>query len=605
MQPWLTGCFCSLLATFGYVSGVLGGELGKPAVTGELRVWHKITLTFDGPDATETGTPNPFLYYRLDVVFRQGDRSFSVPGYFAADGNAGQTGVRSGNAWRVHFAPDAPGAWQYAVSFRSGNRVAVSDQAGAGAPIRGLDGVTGSFEVAPTDKTEPDNRARGRLQYVGRRYLRYAGTGEYFVKQGADAPENLLAYADFDGPHKTDGRKDNLIKTWQPHVRDWNAGDPTWRDGKGKGLIGAVNYLAGEGMNVFSFLTLNIEGDDCNVFPYLDYAERYRMDVSRLDQWEIVFAHADSLGMYLHFKTTETENELLLDGGDLGVQRRLYYRELIARFGHHLALNWNLGEENGALGKQNQSTAQRKAMARYFHDHDPYRHHVVIHNGRRPDDLLGDASTLTGYSLQTNRTDFGNVHREVVEWVRKSADAGKPWVVACDEPGDASHALVTDGEDPGHDDARINGLWGCLLGGGGGNEWYFGYKHPHSDLTCQNWRSRDLFWDQCRIALEFFRTHLPFEEMHSADGLTDDPSDFCFARPGHVYAVMLRPNTNTSLELGPDEAAYDVRWFNPRKGGPTAAGSIETVQGPGKKPLGNPPTQPDKDWVILVTRARQ
>jgi hypothetical protein len=64
---------------------------------------------------------------------------------------------------------------------------------------------------------------------------------------------------------------------------------------------------------------MNINGDDKNVFPYLNYNERLRMDVSRLDQWEIVFAHADTLGMFLHFKTQETENELLLDGGDLGI----------------------------------------------------------------------------------------------------------------------------------------------------------------------------------------------------------------------------------------------------------------------------------------------
>ena len=30
----------------------------------------------------------------------------------------------------------------------------------------------------------------------------------------------------------------------------------------------------------------------------------------------------------------------------LGPERKLYCRELIARFGHNLALNWNLGEEN-------------------------------------------------------------------------------------------------------------------------------------------------------------------------------------------------------------------------------------------------------------------
>ena len=80
--------------------------------------------------------------------------------------------------------------------------------------------------------------------------------------------------------------------------------------------------------------------------------------------------------MFLHFKTQETENELLLDGGDLGTQRKLYYRELIARFWHHLALNWNLGEEIN-----NATTTQKKAWANYFWKHDPYQHHIVIHNG--------------------------------------------------------------------------------------------------------------------------------------------------------------------------------------------------------------------------------
>ena len=51
--------------------------------------------------------------------------------------------------------------------------------------------------IAATDKTAPDFRAKGRLEYVGKHYLRFAGTGEYFLKTGADAPETLLAYAGF------------------------------------------------------------------------------------------------------------------------------------------------------------------------------------------------------------------------------------------------------------------------------------------------------------------------------------------------------------------------------------------------------------------------
>jgi hypothetical protein len=44
------------------------------------------------------------------------------------------------------------------------------------------------------------------------------------------------------------------------------------------------------------------------------------------------------MGLNLHFKTQEIENSQLLDGGVLGNERKLYYRELVARFSHHLAL---------------------------------------------------------------------------------------------------------------------------------------------------------------------------------------------------------------------------------------------------------------------------
>jgi len=50
-------------------------------LSGELLVWHTITLTFDGPQTSETAEPNPFTDYRLDVVFKQGYQVFVVPGY--------------------------------------------------------------------------------------------------------------------------------------------------------------------------------------------------------------------------------------------------------------------------------------------------------------------------------------------------------------------------------------------------------------------------------------------------------------------------------------------------------------------------------------------
>lgn len=576
---------------------------GDGVVSGELKKWHKVTITFDGPQTSETSTPNPFLDYRLDVTYAHAlsGQTYVVPGYFAADGNSANSSATSGDKWRVHFAPPHEGEWTYTVSFRAGTNVAVDDNPLAGVGAGFMDGAAGSFVIAPTDKTGDDLRGKGQLQYVGEHYLRFAETGHYFLKQGADSPENLLAYTEFDGPFATDGQNDQFVKNWSAHVQDWNVGDPTWGQDKGKGLIGAINYLASEGQNAVSFLTMNIAGDDQNVFPYLDYNERLRLDVSRLEQWEVVFEHADHLGMYLHFKTQETENDQLLDGGALGIQRKLYYRELVARFSHHLALNWNLGEEN------TNTTAQRIAFAQYFHDLDPYDHNIVVHTFPGQQDavytpLLGIASQLTGLSLQLSG--FSDAHDLVRTWVANSAAAGKKWVVAIDESGGANQGIRPDNDaGTSQDDGRKNTLWGTLLAGGAGNEWYFGYDHAHSDLTLTDFRSRDRWWDYTRYALEFFHDNgIPFWEMSNVNAISSATDDYGFIKSGESYVVYLKNGGTTNLDLSNQTGVFEVFWFDPRNGGALQQGSVAVVNGGNSVSLGAAPNSPKLDWVILVRR---
>ena len=153
---------------------------------------------------------------------------------------------------------------------------------------------------------------------------------------------------------------------------------PTWKDGKGKGLIGAINYLASKGVNSISFLPYNAGGDGDNVWPFVSRDDKFHYDVSKLDQWQVVFDHAQQKGIYLHFKLQENEIDdnfrsgkttaiqEALDGGDTGPERKLYIRELVARFGYALGLNWNIGEEN------TQSSEQQLAMAIALRNTDPY-----------------------------------------------------------------------------------------------------------------------------------------------------------------------------------------------------------------------------------------
>jgi hypothetical protein len=570
--------------------------------TGELKKWHNVTLTMDGPKAEEEDRMNPFLHYRLNVTFRHDSATYVVPGYFAADGNAAETSATGGNKWRVHFAPDQTGDWAYEVSFRAGANAAVSELPNYGEPVAPLDGIRGKLTITATDKTGRDLRAKGRLLFHGRKYPVWAETREVFLKAGADAPENLLSYRPFDGTFHNDGYGDKWIKDWAPHLKDWKTGDPTWQGGKGKEIIGAVNYLASKGMNAFSFLTLNIVGDDKNVFPYINYHDYQRMDVSKLAQWEILFKHASEKGMFLHFKMAEVENQSLLDNGDLGPQRKLYYRELMARFGHHLALNWNVCEENGKWNngypKDWQTTTQRLAMARYFYDTDPYRHHVVIHNGQGFYDLLGPESKYSGLSLQTNREDFGNVYPSIRRWHRLAKENKVKWAIAIDEPGDAQHSLVPDVDDPTHDDARQNALWGAFMAGAWGIEWYFGYKHAHSDLSCQDWRSRDAMWDQSRYALDFFRqANLPLAKMAPDNDLTPDDNDWVMAGAGK-YVIFRKqgPKAPTTLKIA--DGAHKFHWYNPRKGEFVVHGN-RVVTG-GVMTITVPPWEVEKDWVLLV-----
>ena len=592
MRTWILGCLMLTLAD-------CGGPQAN--VSGELRVWHTVTLAFHGPDASETGEPNPFMDYRLDVTFTGPDSEYVVPGFFAADGSSAETSADSGSTWLVRFSPNAEGKWHYRASFRAGPGVALAEDPAAGQSAA-FDGAAGEFVVAGSDKQPPDFRSRGHLEYAGERYLRFAGDGKYFLKGGADSPENLLAYTDFDGTRDQDaesGRREAFLHSYEPHIQDWREGDPSWQDGKGKGLIGALNYLASEGVNSIYFLPQNVGGDGDDTWPWIAPTTFDRFDVSKLEQWEIAFSHADRLGILLHVVTAETENDHLLDDGELGPARKLYYRELVARFAHHPALIWNLGEEN------TNSTEQRKAHASGLRRLDPYDHPVVMHthatanhHERHYTPLLG-FEDFEGASMQIR--DDSIVHTALIEWMRRSREAGRPWIVSFDEQRTGRDGIAPDAQDESRHDERRDHLWATLMAGSWGIEWYFGYMYPHNDLDLEDFRSRSQIWSMTRHALDFFHEHLAFHEMTPADHLASNSGAYVLAKLGQVYAVYVPSGGSTSLDLESNAGEFEVSWFDPAQGGGLSDGTA--VSGPGVVQLGPAPGEPAQDWVALVRLA--
>jgi hypothetical protein len=578
----------------------------QATITGELKQWHAVTLSFTGPQTIETDAVNPFTDYRLTVTFTGPTGRIAVPGYYAADGNAGETSAESGGIWRAHFAPPATGEYTYTTSFRTGAWIVVDNAPDAGKPTA-FDGASGRFTVGPTDKSGRDFRAHGTLVNPGGHYPQFAGSGEYFLKGGADSPENFLAYIDFDGTHdvpkkvtkETESKAPDFLHKYEPHAGDWKPGNPTWQSGKGKNIIGALNYLASTGMNSVYFLTMNVTGDGNDIWPWISHEDYTRFDCSKLDQWNIVFSHMQSKGLMLHVITQETENDQLINGGDLGAERKLYYRELIARFAHHNAMVWMLGEEN------TNTTAQIKAFAKYIKNVDPWDHPITIHTYPNLEKKEGVYAPLLGYdqldglSMQNKPS---TSHAEIIDWMDRADATGKPWIIYQDEQNPASTGVMPDADDPGHDEIRDKFLWGSLLAGSAGVEWYMGYKYAQNDLVCEDWRARANMWQQTKIALDFMHKHLPFTAMRHADALTAADNDYVFAKAGEVYAVYLPQGGATTLDLGNASGTFSVQWFNPRLGGALYTGSVTQITGPGSQALGNPPADAGEDWVVLVKR---
>jgi hypothetical protein len=244
----------------------LSSIVAAAQISGELKVWHRVTLTFTGPATSESATPNPFTDFRLQVQFTgPGGQVYNVPGFYAADGDAANTSAGSGDKWRVHFTPDQIGLWSYAASFRTGTNLNISIDPAAGTGAGYFDGETGSFSIAATDKTGIDNRGKGMVRYVNNHYLQFAGTGEYYIKGGADSPENFLGYYEFDQT------SDGGLHQFGPHAAHWQPGDPTWGNDKGKNIIGAINYLGSKGMNNIYFLTYNIDGGGRSRYLAVDF----------------------------------------------------------------------------------------------------------------------------------------------------------------------------------------------------------------------------------------------------------------------------------------------------------------------------------------------
>jgi hypothetical protein len=581
-------------------------------MTGHARMWHPLTFDFVGPRAQQgDSAPNPFLDYRLQVTFAAPNgRKAVVPGFFDGDGQ----GRPSGTTWRVRFTPDREGTWTYTASFRQGPGVAVSLDAQAGQPAS-FDGATGEFSV---------RHRGGAIGLLGLGRLEHAGhyfkltDGGHWIKGGTDDPENFLAYAGFRG---TSAGKFGLHR-YAAHERDFRPGDPDWGGGRGRGIIGALNYLAEQKVNSIYFLPMNVGGDGQDTWPYAGAVkgggdpanDNVHFDVGKLHEWEIVFGHAQRKGIALHFVLNEAEaaNKRELDDAELGVERKLFYREMVARFGHHNGVFWNLCEEYNL--KPNLGAARVKAFAAYVAAQDPYDHPIGVHNGHPTvasfEPFFGDPN-ISFLSVQHTPGDaqhkFGpELYGELVETLRaRSRAAGRPLVIGIDE-ADRLGKIDDESRAPkwphtsGASRLRKAVLWPTLLSGGQ-IEYIL-----ETLLETEDFRPYEAMWRYTRHARRFVEENLPFWDMEPDDKVVSDAADAhegvqVLAKKGEVYAIYLPSATRSAgLDLRASVGRFAKRWYDPRAG--EFVGRPEIVEGGLTVRLGAPPRDPEQDWAVLVRR---
>ena len=479
---------------------------------GRFIKWDTLEIPLYGPHTAVPDEQNNPFQIAVDVTFTgpEGQR-FVVPAFFDGDGIGGEVG----NVWKVRFSPDATGPWRFSSS--------------SSHPLLG--GYAGSFNVvAPDDCIPyepgglPDFACAGRLQHErDSHYLKFID-GPYWLKGGLDDPENFIGSA----------------------FGDWDA------------KRAAVDYLAERGVNSIYVITNNVNGDRKDTWPWAGETQNEarqqsdRFDIARLAAWDTFFTYVQEKGVVLHIVLDD-------DSAWHGYDHFLYYREMVARFGHHPGLIWNIGEE----ANENYWDSEQIRLGELMRDIDPYDHPITVHRKRTWPFLGNVAFDLTSLQLGDGASDFARVElpnsNRIVQTHRaRSVELGHPIPIMVDEtPG--MHRV----DEELQFKLRAQILYPIYLGGGNFELHYQDAYVRGGSLTIEDMAP---MLDDMLRARQFLES-LPFHEMAPCNALLAPLEDaYCLGKTGDFYAIYLSRGGDLTLDLPASAGQMQVQWFNPRTG---------------------------------------
>jgi hypothetical protein len=537
----------------------------------EFTFFTGLTNPGTGQPFTETDASpnNPWLDYRLDVELTDpAMTTYHVAGFYAGNGADAKYGPvgSTGSVWKARFAAfgnNAAGTWSYTAKLRYGAGVNIDPPL----PLSGMEvwplggsGGTGTFNVVNPSAIEPEFLRLGFLRANGvDRYLQHdASPAQYFLKTGSGGPENFLGYHEFTGYAQqgmalcgscSDCSGSNNVPPsghiFAMHVADWLIGDASWGGPavrKGKGIVGALNYLSSKGINSIFFMPMNLGGDGRDVFPFVTLGNNicspspadlvFHYSVARMAEWNVVFEHAMRKSILLEFVLAEREwgnihwlgGSVAAGGVAMSPERKLFLKQMVAMFGHNPAIKWNLCEENVLYSAGNSpgqfNEVELEALAGWIRAWDRYQHPIGVHldantiltykvmlDQNRAGwldstslQVHGESSAMTG---KTQSTHYGYVPLQARLLVDGHANSTRSVVVDVDENGSGGygaapdmHPLMTPAWEADATDRRRRVLYDVLFAGAN-LSWYYGYhlpQHGGGDIALENFRTRDFLF---------------------------------------------------------------------------------------------------------------
>lgn len=513
----------------------------------------KVTISFQGPVASETGTtepgryraPSTFADYRLDCHFTISSSTHTtattttttvvVPGFYTATTDAAVTGARAGSVWQCIFRPSllvpvpaVLGHYTWRAVFVEGTNVAAN---GGGDPAGFFHQATGTFEIAvnaaDTDMSATTNHPLWRV--VDHSQL-VRHNDKFFLALGPNAPA-LLHPLGGDAVTADDTTTSPVSKVMDTLKYLSSLRLTSIR-------IGTFLPLDDDGSVVSPFVTDN---DDGTIHNKLNY------DVSLLAQWQKVLEYAsDDLGLVVFVQVPLMDNdEAAFSNSE---ERKLYARELVARFGHLQSIVWD-------LGRVSMSTLE------YFQALDPYQSPIRV--------VRNDVTTITDSLLLPANVLVQQQSRMAVVVVDKDKNPAPT-------------------------------LWKNIMADGGHSILHFDVG-DHDDF-----RDFETLWIQSALALEFLEKHLPAKTDDDDWQVVND-----WVSGGHWCTALDKARTlvvykHHSVELrltdlAPDGNLYAVQWFDPVNGGSTLlidGDNDETSMVGAEDVLQSPNT--NSDWVALL-----